>query len=461
MAKKSRNKHKPLCFVIMPFNKKKDADGNEINFDEVYKRLIHPAIIKAEMIPIRADKETVGGIIHKPMYERLILCDYALADLTTANANVFYELGIRHAVKPYTTIPVFAAGSKLPFDLNAVRCLPYGYNHKKHLTAVKKDIAAITQQLKLAKRVKTTDSPVHQLVDGILFQNSVAHQKTDIFRDMVDYNNNLKNLLAKARKVKGGKDARIRAIEKILKTKIKVEDEETGVLIDIMLSYRSQSAFDKMIAFIRSLPAHVQQTVMVQEQLGFALNRVGKTDEAISVLQEVINKNGPSSETYGILGRVYKDVFDKAIKDGNEVLQESFLDKATEAYLKGFEADWRDAYPGVNAVTLLELKGDVKKVSKLAPVVEFSVNRKISSKIPDYWDYATLLELAVIENDVEKAKANLKKALSVPIEGDWMFDTTIKNLELIDTYRKKRGEDKGTEDTMISLLKEQKQAFNK
>ena len=41
-----------------------------------------------------------GGIIHKPMFERLILCDYAVADLTTANANVFYELGIRHAVAP-------------------------------------------------------------------------------------------------------------------------------------------------------------------------------------------------------------------------------------------------------------------------------------------------------------------------------------------------------------------------
>ncbi|MEX2566057.1 MAG: hypothetical protein WD431_08955, partial [Cyclobacteriaceae bacterium] len=89
---------KPLCFVVMPFNIKKDAEGNEVNFDRVYRDFIKPAIEAADMEPIRADEETVNGIIHKPMYERLILCDYAVADLTTANANVFYELGIRHAV---------------------------------------------------------------------------------------------------------------------------------------------------------------------------------------------------------------------------------------------------------------------------------------------------------------------------------------------------------------------------
>ena len=37
------------------------------------------------------------GFIHKPMFERLMLCPFAIADLTTANPNVFYELGVRQA----------------------------------------------------------------------------------------------------------------------------------------------------------------------------------------------------------------------------------------------------------------------------------------------------------------------------------------------------------------------------
>jgi tetratricopeptide (TPR) repeat protein len=442
----------------MPFGKKKDTDGNEIDFDEIYELLIHPAIDAAEMDPVRADEETVNGIIHKPMYERLILCDYAVADLTTANANVFYELGIRHAVKPYTTITIFASGSKLPFDLTAVRCLPYDYDKEKHLTNIKKNITALATQLINAKKQKATDSPVYQLVDGISFQNSVAHEKTDIFRDKVEYDNKMKTLLAKARSKEGGKAERIKAIEEIVRDQIKPENEETGVLIDVVLSYRSQSAFDKMIAFIKLLPAHVQQTVMVQEQLGFALNRIGEKEEAISVLEKVIKENGPSSETYGILGRVYKDLFDKANEDKNGLLAESYLDKAAETYLKGFEADWRDGYPGVNAVTLLELKGDQKskeQIKKLAPVVEYAVIRKMKTKKEDYWDYATLLELAVIENDETKAKECLRKALACPIEGSWMFETTIKNLKLINENRKKRNEDNNVSERMIGLLQGQ------
>lgn len=446
---------KPLCFVIMPFNKKKDADGNEIDFDVVYNSLIRPSIEAADMEPIRADEETINGIIHKPMYERLILCDYAVADLTTANANVFYEVGIRHAVKPFTTITIFASDSKLPFDVNFLRGMPYDYNSKMHLTNLENNIAGLTKQLLNAKKDKTTDSPVYQLVDGITFQNSVAHQKTDIFRDKVKYNSEIKKQLAKAVKTEGGKDEKTNAVDNIVKTLVP-ENEETGVLIDVMLSYRAIEAMEKMIDFVYAMPSHVQQTVMVQEQLGFALNRNKQHDEAIDVLEKVIKENGPSSETYGILGRVYKDLFDEAGINENEILAESYLDNALETYLKGFEADWRDAYPGINALTLLELKGVRERIKQLAPVVEYAVLRKLETKTPDYWDYATLLELAVIENDEIKAKQNLIKAISCPIEKLWYFDTTIKNLKFIQVYREKRGEETEVPKKMIEFLESQK-----
>ena len=90
---------KPLCFVLMPFGKKNISAGQTVDFDAIYSTLIQPAIAAAGMEPLRADEEAVGGMIHKPMYERLILCDFAVADLTGANANVFYELGLRHGVR--------------------------------------------------------------------------------------------------------------------------------------------------------------------------------------------------------------------------------------------------------------------------------------------------------------------------------------------------------------------------
>lgn len=87
-----------------------------------------------------------------------------------------------------------------------------------------------------------------------------------------------------------------------------------------------------------------------------ALNRAGRGKEAETVLINLLDNRGPSSETYGILGRVYKDRWEAAVKDGEQFFAQGLLDKAIEAYLKSFEADWRDGYPGINAVTLMELE---------------------------------------------------------------------------------------------------------
>src|SRR5688572_7377687 len=109
----------------MPFGQKPDFTGAVVDSDAVYRELIRPAIEKAGFDPIRADEEMTGGIIHKPMFERLVLCEYAVADLTTANANVFYELGVRHAIRPWSTVLLFAAGGRLPFDVAPLRAMPY------------------------------------------------------------------------------------------------------------------------------------------------------------------------------------------------------------------------------------------------------------------------------------------------------------------------------------------------
>jgi hypothetical protein len=111
----------PLCFVLMPFGRKMDAAGRVTNFDSVYEKIIAPAVSQAGLEPIRADEEKIGGTIHKPMFERLMLCHYAVADITGANPNVFYELGIRHAMRPRSTVIVFAEGTVLPFDIALVQ----------------------------------------------------------------------------------------------------------------------------------------------------------------------------------------------------------------------------------------------------------------------------------------------------------------------------------------------------
>jgi len=196
-----------------------------------------------------------------------------------------------------------------------------------------------------------------------------------------------------------------------------------------------------MIALVPKMSPALATTVMVQEQLGLALNRAGRGEEAERVLLELIARRGPSSETYGILGRVYKDRWEAAQKGGSAMLAKGLLDKAIDAYLKGFEADWRDAYPGVNAVTLMELKEppDPRRL-EILPVVTYAVRQRVQRGRPDYWDYATLLELAVLGKDEAGATDNLARALAA-VRESWEPETTLRNLRLIREARQRRGED--------------------
>lgn len=426
----------PLCFVLMPFGKKTDASGLTIDFDAVYEMVIKPAITDAGLDPLRADEEMTGGIIHKPMYERLILCPFAVADLTSANANVFYELGVRHAVRPASTVLLAADGGRLPFDVAPLRAMPYKLTADGVPADPDSARALVASRLREARRTGAehelpfVDSPIYQLVEKY---PDVQHEKTDVFRESVNYSRQKKEELRIARTQ--GVDALI-AFEKSLG---ELDAIESGVLIDLFLSYRSVKGWQQMIDFARRMPRPLAGTVMVQEQLALALNRAGQDVEAESVLQSLLANRGPSSETYGILGRIYKDRYDRA-KSTNQFVARAELGKAIETYLKGFESDWRDGYPGINAVTLMELREPVDpRQQELLPLVTYAVKRRIAAGKPDYWDYATLLELAVLAKDGEKALDVLGTVLS-KVREKWEPETTLRNIRMIADARTARGE---------------------
>lgn len=421
----------------MPFGRKPDVGGGTIDFDAVYRDLIAPAIEEAGLEPVRADGEVTGGIIHKPMFERLILCEYAVADLTTANANVFYELGLRHAVRPWSTVLVFGEGSRLPFDVALLRALPYRLDAAGVPGDVEQNKQQLLNRLVEARRAATDDpkavidSPIYQLVENY---PDIDREKTDVFRERVRYSADMKARLAEARR-QGL--AALREIEAELGD---IKEVESGVVVDLFLSYRAVKGWKEMIELVGSMSRPLAATVMVQEQLALALNRDGQGERAERVITDLLTQRGASSETYGILGRVYKDRWEAALKSGNKFLARGLLDKAAEAYLHGFEADWRDAYPGVNAVTLMELKEppDPRR-EQLVPVVAYAVERRIASGKPDYWDFASRLELAVIAGDEGRAADALGQALAA-VREVWEPESTARNLRLIREARERRGE---------------------
>ncbi|NQY54761.1 MAG: DUF4071 domain-containing protein [Campylobacteraceae bacterium] len=407
----------PLCFVLMPFGIKKDDNNNEIDFNKIYNNFIKPSIIDAKLEPIRADEEQVGGIIHKAMYERLMLCDYAVADLSISNANIFYELGIRHSFQPHCTISIFEEKSILSFDISFLRSLPYD-RELKELDKLKQQL---TQKLLLAQKEKNTDSPLFQLVDGIKPSN-IEHIKTDVFRNQVEYNQKIKERLLLARKHKD-----IQSLIDI-ENEINFDSVEIGVLVDLFLSYRGIESFSNMISLVNKMPEVLSRTTMIQEQYGFALNRENQKEDAIDVLEAVILKNGNNSETCGILARVYKDKWNEALAKGDTFNAKGYLTKAIKTYVNGFESDFRDAYPGVNAVTLMDIANDPRK-DELIPIVKYAVKQKMKNS-SDYWDYATLLELHILDNNEEAANGILFEVIE-NIREPFEPKTTANNIKMI------------------------------
>ncbi len=269
----------PYCFVITSFDKKpnlKDLQSKfeskkfdepiqKIDFNKIYEELVAPAIRRAGMEPLIEREETALGSIHKTMYEKIILCEFCIADLTNANPNAYYELGMRYAVKPFTTIPIIAASHfPLPFDIGFNRTLAYQVDKDFNLSDKENDIQKLCNALLNAKKDRATDSPLYDMVNGIAFQNSVAHEKTDAFREKVVYDEKIKTALKYARAIQDEdawkqKALRIEAINNIVKESKPLENIETAVLINMMISYRNIKAFTEMMEYIRQLPRYVSK----------------------------------------------------------------------------------------------------------------------------------------------------------------------------------------------------------
>lgn len=441
----------PYCFVLMPFGDKPDPSGGPpIPFDRIYALAIKPAIEAAGLVPIRSDEERLSGIIHKAMFERLLLCEYAVADLTTANANVFYELGVRHAGRPRTTLAIFARNRPVPFDVQFLKGLEYDLGRDNGFGDA--EAAALTASL--SERLRDLRSmAAHSLTDSPLFQllgdwrpGEVSRLKTDVFRDRVELEVDYKKRMATARRAGEAALEELQRIEASLGT---LDLDEAGIIVELLLSYRAISAWDAMIDLVDKMPRELARQPLLREQHAFARNRrAGKAlqsadrDLAITILRGLIEENGPSSETCGLLGRVYKDLWDLQ-REQNPTLARGFLRQAIDTYVRGFEADSRDAYPGINAVTLLDIKGDEVSLAqrdRLLPVVRFAVERRLAGKEPDYWDHATLLELAVLEGKASEADQALERAIACLREG-WEAGTTARNLRLIEEARSVRGQD--------------------
>ena len=244
-----------ICFVDMPFGQKPDlASGTTVDFDQIFASGIKPAIESVGLEVVRGDQERTGGIIHVPMFGRLLLSDFVVADLTLSNPNVFYELGIRHTAKPFTTVPIFASIHAIPFDVALVRAIPYSLENGKlsdeAAAKLKADLSA-----RLAEAIRgaaSQDSPIYQLLPKFP-KIELPHEITEIFQDQVQHSEEFRKQLADAR-AKNSNAERLAALREIQNGLDNLKATQSEALVDLMLSYRDVSAWDDMVKLSDAFP---------------------------------------------------------------------------------------------------------------------------------------------------------------------------------------------------------------
>lgn len=428
----------------MPFSRK-GPEGHEIDFDTVYP-VLSQALEAAGVESIRADFEIEGGFIHKAMYERLLLSEYAIADLTFANANVAYEIGVRHGAGGRATLLICAQPQldKLPFDFRPFRVLPYAVATGR--PTAEGEAALIHDIARWVEMAKAGDLPPDNPLDQVTRSrpsDPVAHAKADAYlarlRDLGTVGAEVADALALPA-VEAVR--RLRGLETELLTVPEI-DVARGALLGVFLAYREKSAYEQMVELFARLPRDLRDRAVTREQLALALNRLAEAAQkaghpdarryrqrALEALEPVL-AGAPTSETWGILGRIHKG---RWAADPAAPGADGCLDDAIQAYENGLRADPRDYFPGVNAVTLRlkrDSEDDRRALPRMVPVVRFAVDRAPESRDPleRYWLRATRLELATADRDWPAADAALKAVLALETE-PWTRKTTADNLRI-------------------------------
>jgi tetratricopeptide (TPR) repeat protein len=446
---------RPHAFVIMPFGKKKGGDGSLYDFNSIYTQLIKPALEAAGFEAFRADEETTSGDILTDMFQELLLADLCIADMSIDNANVFYELGIRHAFRKRGIVHIQAGRAYMPFDVFNVRTIPY------HITPegvpdpafLEKDKAAISRVTRdtWASEAETVHSPIFNLLDGLVEPDRKT-LRTPLATGFWREYNEWKDRVTIAQRQKRIGDILL-LTEEISNPLIKEEAiGEAGLALKNM--GRNELALTQ---YRKGLEINSRNLTFRREE-AFNLNRLGRVDEAIVKIENLLMDFPRDTEAVAYLGRIYKEMWRdswKWVQEKELRLQTAFesyhwLLKSFEMYLKGYRLDLDEIYPGVNALTLgtilvyladqfddkTQPDPEIQSVREILPELRgsliFALETKAQDEKADYWTLISLAELRVLTAEVtQQVTRAYRKALTASRRNQFYLQSSLAQLEML------------------------------
>jgi tetratricopeptide (TPR) repeat protein len=445
----------PHAFVVMPFGKKKGVDNQILDFNAIYAGLIQPALELAGFEPFRADEETTSGDILTDMFQELLLADLVICDMSIDNANVFYELGIRHAFRKRGIVHIQSGRAYMPFDVFNVRTIPYhttpeGLPDPAFLDKDRQAIARVTRDT-WASDADAVHSPIFNLLTG-LPEPDRQTLRTPLATGFWREYNEWKQRVSIARRQKRIGDILL-LTEEIQNPLIKEEAiGEAGRALKNM--GRNELALRQ---YRKGLEVNPRNLGFRREE-SFNLNRVGRVDEAIVKIENLLADFPNDTESIAYLGRIYKEMWCDSwnwITDRKTRLRTAFdsyhwLTKSFNIYLKGYRQDLNQFYPGVNALTLGTIlvhladrfddarnsDPDIQLVRETLPelrgALEFALEAKAEDEQAEYWTLISLAELRVLTSqDVREVTRAYRKALTASRRNLFFLQSSLAQLEML------------------------------
>jgi hypothetical protein len=349
------------AFVVMPFGRKSDASGKEINFDAVYAELIAPSLAQAGFEPFRADVEQRAGGILADMFQELLLVDLVVADVTIDNPNAWYELGVRHALRPRGTIMIQGGRASIPFDVGPERVFPYrlrdGRPDPQTLQEDQARIASAATASWHAERDRK-DSPVFSYVPS-LEEPEWRRLRVGGVRAYWDRLEAWERRVEAATQRNQPGDILLLADEPPVRP-LRLEALRTATRA--LVGLKSNKLAIKIAEQALALDP---DDVVVRQQKAIAHERLGQFIEARQILHGLDQEGSEGArrargETRGILGRVAKSEWRASARaaDGkwrDNALTRGLLRQSVQAYASAFRAAPANYFPAINAVGLTQL----------------------------------------------------------------------------------------------------------
>ncbi len=366
------------AFIVRPFGVK-----NDIDFDAVEKNLIGPALDKLGVTG-RTTGEIVGqGNIRTDMFQLLLTADLVVADLSIHNANVFYELGIRHALRDRHTFLLRSNVDKYPFDLQTDRYFTYNQN------APGDSVDQLTAALRATIDEGKTNSPVFASLPNMKEQNPSDFMAVPLgFGEEVERAaaekrlGDLGLLAAEAR----GFYWETEGLRAVGDAQYKAKDFK-GAKNTWEAVRRNNREFD--------LDANIL--------LGTIYERLGKITDSNQALERALeNKEIPKdkrAEAYALQGRnaktLWRREWEAAADKPTAALKSGLLTDSFESYERAFEEDLNHYYSGGNALAMLRVMIELATAQPNAWAGRFRTRKKADDQLTECTEHAAQLAAAV------------------------------------------------------------------